>query len=146
LIVKSTSSNDLFKVIGSSGNTIYTVENDGDVILNGLFYLNTSYLTGLTSGTTTLSSVLKTSGKAVFIDYWLMTTIATPSGLCMRTGTVMGVWDGTNILHTDTSTNDLNGSTLDVKFDLQIVGSNVNLNSVIINSLSWDIKVGIRVI
>jgi hypothetical protein len=63
----------------------------------------------------------------------------------MRAGVVMSVWDSSNATFNDTSTPDLNGSTLGFVFDVQISGSNVLLIANV-TSGTWTIKVGTRII
>jgi len=62
----------------------------------------------------------------------------------MRIGTVMSVWDGTNISYTDYSTTDI-GDSSPVSFTASIDGSNVKLEAEI-SSGTWTIKLGIRLI
>jgi hypothetical protein len=62
-----------------------------------------------------------------------------------RTGTVMTIWDGTNVQFTDTSTPDLNGSTRGIEFNVVISGGNVVLQSVV-TSGTWSVNTGIRII
>ena len=60
----------------------------------------------------------------------------------MRAGTLMAVWDGTNIEFTETSTADL-GSTVPVTFQAAISGSNVLIQCRVTTS-SWTLKAIIR--
>jgi hypothetical protein len=62
-----------------------------------------------------------------------------------RIGTVMAIWDGSNVQFTDTSTTDLNGSTRGIEFNVVIIGSNVILQSVV-TSGTWSVNTGIRII
>jgi hypothetical protein len=62
----------------------------------------------------------------------------------MRIGTVMTVWDGTNITYTDYSTTDI-GDTSPVSMSTAIVSTNVNFVATI-TSGTWVIKLAIRLI
>jgi hypothetical protein len=63
----------------------------------------------------------------------------------MRSGIIMTVWDGTNTAFTDSSTPDLNASTVAVKFYTVIIGSNLELYAAI-GGGTWDISVGTRIV
>jgi hypothetical protein len=63
----------------------------------------------------------------------------------MRAGTVMTVWDSSSATFNDTSTPDLNGSTLGFVFDVIISGSNLLLRANV-TSGTWSVKVGTRII
>jgi hypothetical protein len=62
----------------------------------------------------------------------------------MRLGTVMAVWDGTNVAYTDYSTADY-GDTSPTSLSVDINGSNVEL-LLAITSGTWTIKIGIIII
>ena len=89
----------------------------------------------------TTVSIDKTTGSACYFDYRVSNT-ATGA---FRSGTVMVVWDGTNVQYTDNSTADLGASTLGIEFSSLISGSNLILKSVVTVG-TWNIKVGARVI
>jgi hypothetical protein len=127
-------SGDLMQVSDISGLPIFTVNS------NGALYLNSSNLVGLTASTTILS-IVKTSGSAAYFDY----RVSNLSTGAFRAGTVTGVWDGTNATYVDRSTPDLNASTLGVSFTVTISSSNVVLTAVITTG-TWNVKVGARFI
>ncbi len=60
----------------------------------------------------------------------------------MRAGTIMAIWDGTNIEFTETTTMDL-GSTAPVTFQVIISGNNIVLQCKVSTS-TWTIKTIIR--
>lgn len=63
-------------------------------------------------------------------------------GTNYRTGTVMAVWDGTNVEFTDTSTNDI-GNTSEVSFTVDINGGSIRLKITTGNG-NWTLKTSIR--
>lgn len=137
--VTDTLSGDLLSVIDTYGDPIFTVDSNNNVTVDGILNINSFVYTNL-SASTVVASFDKTYGNAAYFDYYIKN--ATNS---MRSGTIMSVWDGTNVEYTDVATNDLNGSTANVEFSMAIVGSNVQLSS-IISGGTWTIKTGIRII
>ena len=140
------SSGQLFSVTDSLTGTLFQVGDiSGNPILqvnsNGAVYLNSSINAGITGGTTTLLSIDKTTGTACYFDY----RVSNSSTGAYRAGTVMSVWDGTNIEYTDTSTADLVASTAGIEFVVSVSGSNIIISSVVTTG-TWSIKVGARVI
>tara|TARA_R110000772_G_scaffold1120_3_gene3976 strand:+ start:2054 stop:2251 length:198 start_codon:yes stop_codon:yes gene_type:complete len=65
----------------------------------------------------------------------------------MRSGTVMAVWDSSNIEYTDTSTSDI-GDTNQVEFEALISGLNIELTVGIASGTfgTWSVKIGNRYI
>jgi hypothetical protein len=60
-------------------------------------------------------------------------------------GTVMAVFDDTNVQYTDTSTTDLGLDTNDIDFSVTNSGSVISLNA-IVTAYTWDVKTGVRII
>jgi hypothetical protein len=108
--------------------------------VSGQLILNTSATSGLVTGTTSIVSFTASAGNGAYFDYHL-------SGVSnqRRTGTVMATWNGTNVAFTDTSTPDLNGSTIGIEFNVAIIAGNVTLQSVV-TSGTWSVDTGIRII
>jgi hypothetical protein len=88
----------------------------------------------------TITSIPKLTGSSAHFEY----VIINGSGY-MRAGTVMTVWDSSSATFNDTSTPDLNGSTLGFVFDVIISGSNLLLRANV-TSGTWSVKVGTRII
>jgi len=65
-------------------------------------------------------------------------------GSNMRIGTIMAMWDGTNITYTGYSTGDY-GDTSPIVLSADINGSNVRLIATIASG-TWDVKVGVILI
>ena len=84
-------------------------------------------------GTTTVATIAVASYDAARFEY------VVKSGLNLRSGTIMGVWDGTNVQFTETTTNDI-GVTTDITFTVAIAGANAELRA---NSGlgGWTVKV-----
>lgn len=108
---------------------------------NGALYMYSASATGISTSPYTIYVLDKTTGTAAYFDYRITNT--TNSG--WRAGTVMVVWDGTNVEFTDTSTNDITATTSGLSWSASINGSNLQL-SAIITSGTWNIKIGARVI
>jgi hypothetical protein len=132
--VSDVTTGNVFQVNDVSGLPLFAVN------ANGSYYSYTESLTAI-AATTVAYSVDKTTGTAAYFDYRITNT--TNSG--WRAGTVMVVWDGTNVEFTDTSTNDITATTSGLSWTAAISGSNLNLTATI-TSGTWNIKIGSRVI
>ena len=95
--------------------------------------------TGVTSSTY-LYEIPTLSGCGAFFDYCV-----TESGGAKRLGTVMATWDGSSATCNDTSTPDLNSSTIGLGFTVTLSGANVRFNSVV-TSGTWTIRLAVRVV
>jgi hypothetical protein len=82
-------------------------------------------------------------GCGAYFDYCVVNSLG-----YKRLGTVMAAWDDLGVVWTDTSTPDLNGSTSDLSFIVDINGTNVELTSVVtfVAGVSWTIRLSVRVI
>jgi hypothetical protein len=92
------------------------------------------------SSSASLYQIPTLSGCGAFFDYCV-----TESGGAKRLGTVMTTWDGSSATWTDTSTPDLNSSTLGLGFTVTVSGGNVNFNSVV-TSGTWTVRLAVRVV
>jgi len=137
LKVTDTLTGMIYQIGDISGTPIFQVNS------NGAIYISTISLPGLTSTGSPHSGVTfdKTTGTACYFDY----RVSDSGSGAYRAGTVMSVWDGTNVSYTDTSTTDLVASTADIEFTVGISGSNLILY-VNITSGTWALKVGARII
>jgi hypothetical protein len=63
----------------------------------------------------------------------------------MRSGQLIGVWDGNAATYTEYSTPDLNGSTAPFRFAVVINGSDVNVIGNV-SSGTWKVHVGTRIV
>jgi len=91
-----------------------------------------------TSGT--IDSFTPDFGCAAFFEYCI-----TESGGAKRMGQVYATWDIAGAAFTDVSTPDLNGSTADFVWKVNVAGGTVNLDAQIAGG-TWDILVGTRII
>ncbi len=130
----------LMSVNDISGLPILEVFDDNTVLIGDYQSpaLNTTKKVVLSSSVSfqTVYQLPKSLYSAVFFEY----SIANSTN--MRAGTLMAVWDGTNIEFTETSTADL-GSTVPVTFQAAISGSNVLIQCRVTTS-SWTLKAIIR--
>jgi hypothetical protein len=127
---------DILQVGDLSGSPIFAVNSDGFIkTLSG-------YFTGQT-GNFIAFSIPDTTGVAVFFDYYAINTTLSS----YRSGTVMAVWNATanTVEFTDTSTNDLGGSTAGLTFSVAITSNNLNLTANI-SANTWTVKIGARVL
>jgi hypothetical protein len=107
----------------------------GSAIINNVLYTSAVNL-DVDTGTEAIATVAIASYDAAFFDY------VVKKGTNYRAGTVMAVWDGTNIEFTDTSTNDL-GNTAEVVFTVDILSGNARLLATV-SSLDWIVKTAVR--
>ena len=121
---------------GYNTNTGLTYNND-ILTVYGKLNVNTSFSIGLTS-IHVLTSIPKTTCNSAFIDYYIW------SGMIMRSGSIISVWDGTNIEYTEISTLDLGGSTK-VLLSLDIFNNDIRLIATILSG-TWNVKTSIRII
>jgi hypothetical protein len=92
------------------------------------------------SSSTSLYQIPTLSGCGAFFDYCI-----TESGGAKRLGTVMATWDSSGAAWTDTSTPDLNSSTIGLGFTVTVAGGNVDFNSVV-TSGTWTIRLAVRIV
>jgi len=126
---------NVIEVQDGSGNTNFAVTGQGIV------YNNADSQTGLTTGTSTVTSFAVAGGVCAYVEYYIKNS----SNSAIRAGVLIATWDGTNITFTDYSTPDLNNPTTGIKLDATISGANVLIRA-IITSGTWDVKVGVRII
>ena len=131
---------NVLTVQNGAGTDTVKITGSGQVTLTGPLVMNTSQSTGITSGTSSLLSFTSSAGSSCYFDYNVL-----GASNERRSGTVMAVWDGTNVQYTDTSTPDLNGSTRPIEFSVSIIGGNVTLQSHV-TSGTWTVKTGLRII
>jgi hypothetical protein len=113
---------------------------DGDYLtLIGSQRIQSDIDTGISSNTI-LHTVPVVSGCGAFFDYCI-----SESGGAKRLGTVMTTWDDSGASWTDTSTPDLNTSTIGLGFTVTVSSGNANLNAVV-TSGTWTIRLAIRII
>lgn len=97
--------------------------------------LYTTTSTTVSTGTNTIYGVSKTLYNSVFIDYSLSGSTG------KRAGTIVGIWDGSNIEYNETSTIDI-GNTSAVTFSL-VLNTTADLIATI-SSSTWLIKTIIK--
>jgi len=125
---------ELLSINDISGLPIFGVHSDGYSILNSSESYSLTADTGIL-----LYSFSSTTATAGYFDYFVQ------SGTTLRAGTIMSVWDGTNVEYTESSTSDLGGSTTGVTFSMDISGGNVRLLTDIVSG-TWDFKLGARLL
>ena len=94
--------------------------------------------TDVDTGTETVANVSITDYTAAFFDFVVKKTTN------VRSGTVYACHDGTSVVYTETSTNDL-GDTSDVTLSVDISGTNMRLLATV-TSDDWSVKSLIRAI
>ena len=112
---------------------------NGGAVIHGVLYTSgsASSIVGPVSNQV-IASVAVASYDAAHFDYVIK------DGTNFRTGTVMAVWDGSTVVHTDTSTNDI-GDTLDAVFDVDLSGGNARLKFSAVSG-TWTVKTAVRAI
>ena len=134
--VTDSNTGDIYQIGDISGVPIMTVNSNGYVkIVSNTF-------TGQSS-TFTAFSIADTSGVAAFIEYYAINTTTS----AYRAGTVSSVWNSTadTLVYSETSTDDLGGSTIGLTFSAAITSNNFVLTANITTG-TWTIKLGTRVL
>jgi hypothetical protein len=98
--------------------------------------LNTTEKLTVNSGVTTLYALPTASYDGAFFEYTIR------SGSNSRAGNIMGIWSGTSVNYTETTTVDF-GNTSGFNFGMSISGSNMILSSSAATS-GWTFKTIIR--
>ena len=119
-----------------ASTTDRTTFSNSAVINNTLYSGSTTTGIGGPTANQVLISVPVASYDAAHFDYMIKDSTN------YRTGTVMAVWDGTNVEYTDTSTNDI-GDTSDESFVVDISGGNARLKFTA-GAGTWTVKVSAR--
>ena len=99
----------------------------------------TAQNTDVDTGTEEIVGFPTGSLSCAFFDY-----VVSSGSSNMRAGTVMSVWDGTNIEHTDTSTNDI-GNTTNLKLGVALTSSMAVLRATAASD-NWSVKTLVRTI
>jgi len=120
----------LFGVSDISGIPLFTVNSNGAVYPSSF---NSSNI----YATQSLISIDKTSGKSAFIDYVVDNTTG------FRSGTILSVWNGTNVVSNDTSVSI--GTTTGITLSATISGTYFKVYANV-TSGTWSVKMGIRVL
>jgi hypothetical protein len=103
------------------------------------FYLSSYSGGSVTTGTSTLVTIVAASGVSANFNYYVS------DGTNKRAGTVMSVWDGSTTQYTDYSTPDIGGVTTGISFQTTVSGSNI-LFQAVVTSGTWTVKVGSRIV
>ena len=109
----------------------------GNVLITAALLSNQEN-TDVDTGTETVANVAIATYTAAFFDFVIKKTTN------VRSGTVYACHDGTNVVYTETSTNDL-GDTSDVTLSVDISGGNMRLLATV-TSDDWSVKSLIRAI
>ena len=112
-----------------------TLQVTGSAIIQNVLYTSGTN-SDVDSGTEVIAEVSTATYDAAFFDY------VVKKENNYRAGTVMAVWDGTNIEFTDTSTNDL-GNTAEVLFSVDISSGQARLKATV-STNDWSIKTAVR--
>jgi hypothetical protein len=131
---------------GTSGNSANAEANltfDGNRLsLTGDFYYNSANLSADNSASPYTIYTIASSGiSGAFYDY----TVRSSTTTACRIGSIYAIWNGSDVVFTDTSTIDLGSSTDDVRFKVQSTGTDIEL-VVEISSGNWDITIGARIL
>jgi hypothetical protein len=128
----------LSDVTGQSATTTDTVTLGGGAVIHGVLYSSGSAasIVGPVSNQI-IATVATGSYDAAHFDYVIK------DGTNFRTGTVLAVWDGTNIEYTETSTNDI-GNTNGATFVCDLNGGQNARLKFSATSGTWTVKTSIR--
>jgi hypothetical protein len=131
-------SGSLFSVNDISGLPILEVFSDNTILMGDYLApsLNTTEKLTVNSGVTTLYALPTSSYDGAFFDYTIR------SGSNARAGQIMGIWSGSSVNFTETTTVDF-GNTSGFIFGMSISGANMILSSSAATS-GWTFKTIIR--
>ena len=127
----------------NSANAESNLTFDGTKLsLAGYMMTSSAYFSGQTA-TFDVFTVADTVGIGATFEYYVVNTASSR----YRYGQIMAVWNSTNdtVEFTDTSTQDLGGSTAALTFSVAIL-SNVLTLTANIASGTWTIKIGARIL
>jgi hypothetical protein len=138
----------LTRILTSDGTTDGAIAESGftydsgskSLTIFGTQFIDSASGNSITTGTTILQTISCTSGSSAQFDYFV-----NGSSNQIRSGFVLAAWNCTSATYTETSTQDLNGSTEGISFQVDVVSNNVRLK-VIVTDGSWEVKVGSRII
>ena len=127
----------LQNITPSGASTTDQVTLNGGAIIHGVLFTSASVTSiGGPVSNQVIATIPVASYDSAHFDYVIK------DGTNFRTGTVMAVWDGTNVEFTDTSTNDI-GNTLDEIFTVDISGGNARLKFTS-GTGTWTVKTAVR--
>ncbi len=127
----------LAQITTQGASTADQVTLGGGAIIHGVLFTSASVSSiGGPVSNQVIATVPVASYDSAHFDYVIK------DGTNFRTGTVMAVWDGTNVEFTDTSTNDI-GNTLDEIFTVDISGGNARLKFTS-GTGTWTVKTAVR--
>ena len=116
----------------------YTIS--GNTIQYGSEFSRSVIMTGVTSGDTQVVILPVSGGCSADFNYYVHEI-----GGAMRAGTIKSVWNNSSAGYTDVSTTDIDGSTSDLEFVVEVIGTNVILKTVIFDGI-WEIKISSKII
>lgn len=131
-------SGSLFSISNQSGLPILEVLSDETILIGDWQApaLHSSKKTTLNSGSTNIFSALTSSYDGMWIDYTVK------SGSNVRAGQMMGVWSGSQVNYTETTTTEF-GSTSNLSLMMRISGSHLTLTGSSTTN-GWTLKTIIR--
>lgn len=129
----------LYQINDVSANTIFEVYSDTRIVM-GSYNAPSLYATTATtvnSGITNVYSFDTSGYTGTFVDYSVLGTLGA------RAGSMMGIFSGTSVQYTETSTNDI-GDTSSITFLMSIsTGGTATINTSA-STNSWAVKTIIR--
>jgi hypothetical protein len=134
----------LFSVNDISGIPVFEAFSDNTINLGDYqspaLFTSTKSIKGPSLTNQVIYQVSNSLYSCVFFDYNVT------SGQKTRTGTIMVVWNSTNVEFTETGTMDLGGDTSGISLTVDISGTNIRLLSTTGATDTWTIKVIVRAI
>ena len=128
----------LYQINDVSGNTIVEVFSDTSITL-GSYNAPSLYATTATtanSGATSIYSFPISGYTGTFVDYTVL------GSLGARAGSMMGIFSGTSVQYTETSTNDI-GNTSSIEFLMTVAGGIATIKTSA-STNSWTVKTIVR--
>lgn len=128
----------LAEVTAQGATTTNAVTLSGGATIGNSFQTSSTYVASGPTTNEVVVSLATGSYDAAHFDYVIK------DGTNFRTGTVMSIWNGATVEHTDTSTNDI-GNTRAADFTVDTSSGNVRLKFSV-TSGTWTIKTAARLI
>ena len=134
-IRNSADTKNIFQINGDGGFQLTgSAQITGSIILNNSIYTAVQVTTNI--GTTIIYALPTALYDGAFIDY------TARSGSNARAGQLMGIWSGSAVNYTETTTTDF-GSTSDITFGMSISASSMIVSASSITA-AWTVKTIIR--
>jgi hypothetical protein len=131
--------NQTINTSGTTGITSTSISGSqtitGSLVVSGSILINGSLINGSSIVTTNGTTIVQTDTTGSYNSAFYKYSIS--NGGSARSGEVVAVWNGSNVVYKESSTTDI-GSTTDLTFNVTLSGTNVRLNAS--STGGWTVK------